>query len=57
MRCIVCGKRYAKNGNDELCHTCENIIDIWYKNRPEDKELTLNFFRKESSKKYKGDKK
>ena len=45
MKCFICGKKIPEGCPDEICEDCERVTDEFYKNRPQDKEKVLKFFR------------
>jgi len=46
MKCIVCGKKLKSE--DDVCKECDKLMDLFYKKRPEDKQIALQLFREES---------
>ena len=46
MKCIICGKEIEET--DDVCKECDKLIDMFYRKRPEDKEMALQIFREES---------
>ena len=43
MKCIVCGKKFK--GYRDICEECDELMNMMYKKKPEDKELALKLFR------------
>lgn len=49
MKCLVCKTKIPET--KELCEKCDRLMDMLYKKHPENKEFTLEIFRKENRRK------